>query len=318
MNALAFIFYRMCTDAYGSERKEGFMKSKDRMGNIVSGNEEQEKVLRALYGHAAGRQALKLLTSPVVSKLGGKLLDASVSRVFIRPFVKRSGIVLDDYEEEEYESYNQFFTRRIKEGEREFVQTPEILTSPCDSKLSVANITGTGTFYIKNTDYTMESLVKNRFLAEQYEGGVLLIFRLTVDDYHHYAYIDEGRKTKNYRILGVFHTVNPIAGEKYPIYKENSREFSILKSKNFGRVLMMEVGALMVGKIVNHHEEHHVTRGMEKGFFEFGGSTVILAFEKDMVEIDEDIVKNTKAGFETVVKQGERIGRKKAHWIRKS
>lgn len=293
------------------------MKSKDRMGNIVSGNEEQEKVLRALYGNSFGRQALKVLTSPCVSRLGGRILDSSVSKFAVPLFVKKSGISLEDYEDEEYESYNQFFTRRIREGERTFVQTPEILTAPCDSKLSVAKITRAGHFYIKNTAYTMESLLKNQSLAKRYEGGMLLIFRLTVDDYHHYAYIDEGEKTKNYRIPGVLHTVNPLAGEKYPVYKENTREFSILKSKNFGRVLMMEVGALMVGKIVNHHEAMHVKRGMEKGFFEFGGSTVILAFEKDKIELDGDIVKNTKAGFETIVKQGERIGRKKVQWTRK-
>ena len=294
------------------------MKSKDRMGNIVSGNEGQEKVIRALYESPLGRQSLKVLTSRGVSVLGGCFLDSSLSKCFIRPFVKKSGISLEEYEDEEYGSYNEFFTRRIREGARSFVMTPEILTAPCDGKLSVAKITGAGHFYIKNTAYTMESLLKNQALAKRYEGGMLLVFRLTVDDYHHYAYIDEGEKTKNYRIPGVFHTVNPIAGEKYPIYKENTREFSILKSRNFGRVLMMEVGALMVGKIVNHHEEHQVKRGMEKGFFEFGGSTVLLAFEKDRIEVDADIVKNTRAGFETVVKQGERIGRKKAQWTRKS
>lgn len=286
------------------------MKSRDRNGNIVLGNEGQEKVLKALYGNAAGRQVLKVLTLPVVSKLGGKFLDSGLSRIFIAPFVKKSGICLDSYEKADYESYNQFFTRRIKEGERVFEKDPHILTAPCDSKLSVEKITREGSFMIKNTVYTMESLVRSQKLAERYYGGTLLIFRLTVDDYHHYAYIDHGRKTKNYRIPGVLHTVNPIAGEYYPVYAENAREFSILKSENFGNVLMMEVGALMVGKIVNHHEAHMVKRGMEKGFFEFGGSTVILAFEKDKIEIDEDIVVNRKDGFETVVKQGEKIGRK--------
>ena len=290
------------------------MEAKDRAGNIVSGNEGQEKVIRALYESAFGRGTLKVLTAPVVSRIGGRFLDSAVSKVLIGPFVKKSGISLEAYEDEEYESYNQFFTRRMKEGEREFIQLPEILTAPCDSKLSVEEITETGAFSIKDTAYTMESLLRSKALAKKYMGGVLLIFRLTVDDYHHYAYIDDGEKTKNYRISGVLHTVNPIAGEKYPIYKENSREFSVLKSRNFGRVLMMEVGALMVGRIVNHHEEHCVKRGMEKGFFEFGGSTVILAFEKGRVEIDADIVKNTKEGFETVVKQGERIGRKGGSW----
>ena len=152
--------------------------------------------------------------------------------------------------------------------------------------------------------------MRNKKLADRYLGGTLCIFRLTVEDYHHFAYIDEGIKTKNYKIPGVFHTVNPLANEKYPVYSENTREFSILKSKNFGNVLMMEVGALFVGRIVNHHEKMAVQRGMEKGYFEFGGSTVILVFEKGKVELAEDIVKNNHDGFETAVKMGEVIGKK--------
>ena len=136
------------------------------------------------------------------------------------------------------------------------------------------------------------------------------MFRLTVSDYHHYCYIDDGEKTKNYKIPGVYHTVAPLANEEYPVYTENTREFSILKSKNFGNVLMMEVGAMLVGKIVNHHQKLSVHRGMEKGYFEFGGSTVILAFPKDTIVLDDDITENTKDGFETLVKMGEVIGRK--------
>lgn len=112
-----------------------------------------------------------------------------------------------------------------------------------------------------------------------------------------------------YRIPGVFHTVNPLAGEIYPIYKENTREFSVLKSQHFGNILMMEVGALMVGRICNEKENCQVHRGEEKGKFEFGGSTVILCLEKDRVELDADIVYNSNKGVETKVRQGEKIGR---------
>ena len=82
----------------------------------------------------------------------------------------------------------------------------------------------------------------------------------------------------------------------------------MLHSRHFGRVLMMEVGALLVGKIVNHHEAAKVRRGQEKGFFQFGGSTVILMTEPGSVMPDTDLLANTKAGMETVVKMGERIG----------
>jgi phosphatidylserine decarboxylase len=82
----------------------------------------------------------------------------------------------------------------------------------------------------------------------------------------------------------------------------------VLKSENFGSILMMEVGALLVGKIVNYHEEEYVKRGEEKGRFEFGGSTVVLCIKRDKIRVDEDIIKNSKMNIETVVKMGEKIG----------
>lgn len=286
------------------------MKCKDREGNVVSNNDGQDKVLQALYKTKAGRGILKVLVQPEISKAGSVLLDSGLSKPFITPFIEKNQIDMTKYEDEDYESYNHFFTRRIKEGERSFSDNPDMLCAPCDSKLSVYPIDAEGTFNIKHTEYTMKTLLRSQALAEKYMGGTLCVFRLTVDDYHHYAYVDTGKKTKNYHIPGVFHTVNPVANDEYPIYTENTREFSILQSENFGNVLMMEVGALMVGKIVNHHEELSVRRGMEKGYFEFGGSTVILAFEKDRIELDADILVNQKDGYETVVKQGEVIGRK--------
>ena len=139
-----------------------------------------------------------------------------------------------------------------------------------------------------------------------------MIFRLEVNDYHRYCYIDSGVKSRNYRIDGELHTVNPIALGHYNIYKRNSREWTVLRTENFGDVTQIEVGAMFVGRIVNHHEKSRIRRGEEKGFFEFGGSTIVLLTERDRVEIDPDIMQNSADGFETVVKCGEKIGIKKA------
>ena len=154
----------------------------------------------------------------------------------------------------------------------------------------------------------MESLTRSKRVAKEYEGGILCVFRLTVDDYHRYAFVDDGELSREFHIPGVYHTVNPVAGEYYPIYKENTREFCIQKSRHFGHLLLMEVGALLVGRIVNHDIEQTVSRGEEKGYFEFGGSTVIVAVQAGQVRIDEDIWQNRAEGIETVVKQGEKIG----------
>ena len=135
-----------------------------------------------------------------------------------------------------------------------------------------------------------------------------MLFRLTVDDYHRYCYVDSGEKSKNHWLPGVFHTVNPAAAAVYPIYKENTRCYSFIESENFGRILQMEVGALMVGKIVNYEEAARVARGSEKGRFEFGGSTIVVVLPRRCCVIDADILENSRAGIETKVKYGERIG----------
>lgn len=284
------------------------MKCMDRNGNEIKQNESQNKVLAFLYQTRLGRMLLAQLVKPYVSHFVGALLNLPISKWLISPFVKKNKIDLSEYQEQEYRSYNDFFIRKIKEGSRKIDQQPNHLIAPCDSKLSVYSIHSDATFQIKDTFYSMESLLRSKKLAKHYEGGALMVFRLTVDDYHRYCYMDYGLKTDNYHISGVFHTVNPLANDVVPIYKENTREFSILKSQNFGNVLIMEVGALLVGKIVNYHKKRKVKRGEEKGRFEFGGSTVIIGLEKDRAIIDKDILINSSKGIETVVKMGEKIG----------
>lgn len=280
----------------------------DRNGNKIMQNDLQNKILNLLYGNMLGRILLKPLVKPWVIKLAELVLSSSCSRILIPLFIKLNKIDMRDYVKSTYHSFNDFFTRKIKKGRRIIDCKPDHLISPCDGKLSVYPIDKNASFVIKNTTYTLRSLFKNKKLADYYEDGILLVFRLTVDDYHRYCYIDSGKKSRNYRIKGVLHTVNPIAHESVHVFKENTREYSVLFSENFGKILLMEVGALLVGKIVNYHDEAYVKRGEEKGRFEFGGSTIIVCLEKGRAVIDKDIMENSLNGIETLVKMGEKIG----------
>lgn len=294
-------------EALGCGEDDG-MKYIDREGNITTEDSGQDRLLKWMYTHRTGRLALKILVLPAVSRIGGWFLDSRCSRVLIKPFVKQQGISLNLYENKAYTSYNDFFTRQIKREHRPAEGDEDTLISPCDGKLSVYPIDGKRRFSIKGTKYTVDSLLRSSHLARRYKGGYACIFRLTVDDYHRYCYVDNGRKSINVRISGIFHTVNPAANEVCPVYKENTREFSLLKSEHFKVVLMMEVGALMVGRITNYHEACLVKKGEEKGRFEFGGSTVILLFQKDAVKFEQRFLENTKKGYETIVKMGEKLG----------
>lgn len=284
------------------------MQQKTRDGLLIQGKDGQDRLLGALYGNAFGRMLLKPLTAPAVSRLAGRFLSTRASCAIIGPFVRRHNIDLQQFEPVHYRSYNEFFSRKIRPEARPVDMDPRHLISPCDSKLTVLPITPEGRFRLKHTDYTASSLLRDPALAETYHGGWALIFRLTVDDYHRYCYVAEGEKEDNVAIAGVLHTVNPIANDHYPIYKENSREYSILHSRVFGDILMMEVGALLVGRIVNHQGKATVCRGQEKGFFQFGGSTVVVLLKENTLRIDRDILENSEAGIETVVRYGEKIG----------
>ena len=284
------------------------MEYRTRKGETVTGNDGQDRLLSFLYGYVPGRAVVKLLVHPVISKIGGAFLNSPFSRGMIKPFIKQNHIDMEQYERETYRSYNDFFTRKIKESARPFDYEPGHLTAPCDGKLTVYPITKSGRFCIKHTLYSIGSLLRSEKLAKRYEGGKALVFRLTVDDYHRYCYVDQGIKSGNKTIPGVLHTVNPVANDVYPIYKENSRQYSLLKSEHFKTILMMEVGALMVGKITNYQGMSIVLRGQEKGKFEFGGSTVILLLEENAADMDADILINSRRQIETIVKAGEKIG----------
>lgn len=284
------------------------MKYADQDGNLYEEENVQDRFLKLLYSTFLGRVKLKFLTKPWISKLGGTFLSSPFSKCMIRRFIEKNNIDMENYEEVSYRSYNDFFTRKIKQGKRPLPEDEKILFSPCDCKVSAYPINQGTTFMVKDTEYTVESLVRNRKIARHFQGGYALILRLTVDDYHRYCYIDDGEKSANYFIPGVYHTVNPIANDYVPIYKENAREFTMMKTKHFGDVVQMEVGALMVGRIVNHHENYYMTRGEEKGYFEFGGSTIVLLVRKEHVAIRPELLERTADLCETKVRQGEPLG----------
>lgn len=284
------------------------MKYTDRDGNKREETSSQDRLLSFLYGHAWTRALLRLFVVPAVSKAGGYFMDSRLSALLIKPFVRRNGIDLSCYEKQKFRSYNDFFTRKIRPELRKAAEDEKALISPCDGKISVYPIGEKTRFCIKHTNYSVTALLQSKKLAERFEGGYAAVIRLTVDDYHRYCYVADGSKSEQVRIAGVLHTVNPVANDVYPIYKMNAREYCILHTEHAGDILMMEVGALFVGKIHNYPVEAPVKKGQEKGRFEFGGSTVVMLLQKGRVIPDADLLKNTAEGYETIVKLGEKIG----------
>ena len=260
-----------------------------------------------LYKTLPGRLLLTIIIRPVFSRFFGFLMSSGISKPFISVFVKKNNIDLNEYKDAKYSSFNDFFSREIKEELRPIFPYAHDVIAPCDGKLTVYKVTDESIFEIKNSMYDLTGLLQDKKLAEDFSGGICLIFRLTPDDYHRYCYIDDGEVISSKKIKGVLHTVRPIALGRYKIFAQNSREYAVLQTKNLGKVVQMEVGALFVGKIINNSEKEFL-RGQERGMFEFGASTIIMLFQRDKISVDDVIFENTRDNKETVVKMGSRIG----------
>lgn len=242
--------------------------------------------LRFLYNTVPGRFVLRGLCSPSLSRAAGAFLDTPLSRPLISPFLKKGNIDLSLYEKEDYRCFNDCFTRKIKAENRPFSAKNEDFCAPCDGYLSACRIKDGAVYPVKQSMFTLESLLGGDVLRERFRDGILLTFRLCVEHYHRYAFFDGGHVLSHKKIEGRLHTVRPIALEKYPVFCENSRECTFLKTDNFGTACYVEVGAMLVGKIANRQVEAF-RRGEEKGMFLYGGSTVILLLEKDSACIRE-------------------------------
>lgn len=268
---------------------------------------KESTALAFLYKTTLGRFILKPISSPFVSKICGKFLDSRLSKMLIPSFVKNNNIDLSDYECEKFNCFNDCFCRKIKDGKRTVDPDKSALISPCDGLLSAYKINDKTVLPVKQSRYTIQSLLENDVLAEKYRNGICLVFRLCVHHYHRYSYPADGTKEKNVFIKGKLHTVRPIALEALPVFTENSREYTVIKTDKFGEILQMEVGALLVGKIHNHTVcEAPVKKGDEKGMFLYGGSTVILLLQKDM-NIKQELFDATQQGIETPVLMGQRL-----------
>lgn len=263
------------------------------------------KSLKFLYKNIFGRIILKIIYFPFISKVVGKYMDSKLSRNRIDKVIKKNSINMNLFEKKEYASFNDFFTRYKNNICIDYKKNHFI--SPCDSKLLAIKLNKDSSFDIKGSVYNLKNII-DMDLSSKYKNGYALIFRLEVGDYHHYHYVDSGTLEDYKYIKGILHTVQPIAYTKYPVYHRNSREYTIMHTENFDDVIEVDVGALMVGKIVNNKEKKEFKKGEEKGYFMFGGSTIILFVKENILEIDNDILMNSALGNETIVSVGEKIG----------
>ncbi len=259
-----------------------------------------------LYGNPFGRFVLKCILNTHADRVAVAFLRSRLSRPFVGRYVRKNRIPLEKGEVKKYRSFNAFFTR--VRDDLAVDMTPEHLISPCDALLSVFPVDEQSCFAIKGSHYRLGDLLDNEALAAEFCGGDCLIFRLCPSDYHHYCYIDDGFQKENHYIPGKLHSVQPIACETYPVYTLNRRSWTLMETRHFGSVVQTEVGALVVGGIVNPQANVTIRKGEEKGYFDLAGSTIVLFFQKDRIQLLPEICAGTADGAEYRVELGMHIG----------
>lgn len=266
------------------------------------------------YSSPIGMKFLEIIIKKkLFSKLYGHFCDSTLSRKKISNFIKTFNIDMNECikNENDFKNFNDFFTRVLKKGSRPICENSDCLISPGDGRiLAYSNINLNKLIQVKGFTYKLSDLIGDNKLAQKFQCGSFMVLRLCPTDYHRFHFIDNGTCDISRRIKGDYYSVNPIALKKIPeLFCKNERQYSLFHSQNFGDVLYIEVGATCVGSIVQTYSpKNHITKGAEKGYFKFGGSTTILFFEKGKVLFDSDIIEQTEKSYETKIIMGEKIG----------
>ncbi|HAR41831.1 MAG TPA: phosphatidylserine decarboxylase [Bdellovibrionales bacterium] len=294
-----------------------------RYWNRAKACEEVEQVygelwVQLLYGTRPGQAlAESVLAGRALSELYGLYQSSPLSRRKIKSFISQFKIPMNEYESSVFLSFNDFFIRRFKPNQRKFNETPELMPAPCEARyFAYAQSDPNSRFPVKGAQLSPAALLGSEDRARPFIGGPALLARLCPVDYHRFHYPDSGKTLETHRAHGKLHSVNPAAlTYRDDILLTNERQISILQTEHFGRLAYIEVGALCVGRIVQTHPAHSSSevmfeRGDEKGYFLFGGSTVILLGEPGAWEPDADLLSNTERGLETLVRLGEPLAKK--------
>lgn len=264
--------------------------------------------INALYSSGLAKFLVPSIGS-IFSEVYGSYKATRLSAKAIPEFIKNFQIPKEEFVSEEYQSFNDFFIRRFREGARDFGTNPHSLRAFAEGRyLAFAEIEQK--IPVKGVNLELTVLLKDLPERDLFKSGPTLIARLCPVDYHRFHFPCAGKILKTTRSHGPLHSVNPIAMENVDgILFTNERQVSLLETPVFGLLAYIEVGALCVGRIVQTHGEKFKT-GDEKGYFLFGGSTVILVGQKGKFRIDEDLLEKSAHGQEVFVKLGTQIGEK--------
>ena len=281
--------------------------------NRQTGRTEEELIyggsaLRFLYGSKKGMLIATLLAKfPLFSQFIGWWQRRSWTKKKISPFIAQFGVVASEFDKpvECYPSFDAFFVRTLKKESRPLAPGPII---PADGRyLFYQDISTCDGFVVKDKKFSLEKLVGAESIAKDYARGSMVIARLCPSDYHRFHFPVDCIPGPARLINGPLYSVNPIAvKQNIDLLTENKRMITQLKAEYYGTILFIEIGATNVGSI---HQTFcpgtSYKKGDEKGYFSFGGSSLILLFEKGRIKIAKDLLTNSAQHIETLCLMGQ-------------
>ncbi|KAF2103976.1 hypothetical protein NA57DRAFT_30331 [Rhizodiscina lignyota] len=267
-----------------------------------------------------GRRIRALLKS--LSEKQGRKYDDPASAAEIQGFINFHQLNMSEVllQTNQFKNFNEFFYRALKPDARpcSAPDHPEIATSPADCRTVVFNtLDEAQKIWVKGRDFTVERLFGKAYPedAKRYANGSFGIFRLAPQDYHRFHIPVDGILGEPRQIDGEYYTVNPMAiRSALDVYGENIRVLVPIDSEKHGRVMVVCVGAMMVGStVITRKAGERVKRAEELGYFKFGGSTLLVLFEPGRVVFDQDLVDNSNGALETLVRVGMSVGHHPDH-----
>tara|TARA_Y100000589_G_scaffold26_2_gene36 strand:+ start:3036 stop:3980 length:945 start_codon:yes stop_codon:yes gene_type:complete len=284
-------------------------------GKLLNEKIAGEGALRFCYENMLGKILLELVVKwPWLSSLYGMYQDSDASKRKIKQFIQDLSIDVNEAEKpiNQYANFNEFFARKLKPEARPICSQQDRFIMPGDGRVSVIpKICNDRVFQVKGVDFYLSDFLSNNDLADKYEGGSLVVVRLCPADYHRFHFPYDGTPGEAQRIAGVLYSVNPIALWQQPsLFCENERVLVPFRLLNEQEILLVDVGATMVGKIHQTFTPgHSVRKAEERGYFTFGASTTVIVFPPNCIVFDEDLIANSIKGIETLCKMGSSLGR---------
>ena len=286
--------------------------------NRHTGRLETERIygetwLRRAYETLPGRALLHLLVKrPLFSRLYGRRMSAPASRKLIEPFIRDYGLNPSDFADPvgSFSNFNAFFSRKLKQSARPLDPAPVLF--PADGRhLGFAKASAIGSVFVKGQRFELPALLGSPELAEQYADGPLVLSRLCPVDYHRFHFPAAGTPGPSRLVNGPLFSVSPIALRRNLSYLwQNKRVLTPLATESFGTILLIDVGATNVGSIQQTFTPGQaVEKGQEKGYFEFGGSSLLTLFEPGRVQLAPDLLDHSARQTELFAMMGSALAR---------